>query len=174
MDKLTCPYCERSFGLDEVENAELWQERAELAAALGPAWKLANEYVDCFRANHGTRMALKKHVRILREVAKLWQQGRFAFDGKKYRVREGHVIQALHDVCNADKVAFQNHNYLKRVLLKHAERLSEEGLTANEEEQREIKRRTEAAKGREQAEKEMTLKDWRKREGLESLGDLFK
>ena len=172
-DKLTCPYCERSFGRDEVENAELWRERAELAAALGPAWKLANEYADCFRATRGANMALKKRVRILREAAKLWQTQEFQFDGKKYRIKQGHIIQALYDVCSMDKTGFQNHNYLKRVLLKEAERLSEEGLTGKEEEERE-KARGQRSEVRDQQEKEeMTLKEWREKEGMQSLGELF-
>jgi len=62
---------------------------------------------------------------------------------------------------------------LKRVLLKHGERLSEEGLTAKEEEERE-KARGQRSEVRDQQEKEeMTLKEWREKEGMQSLGELF-
>jgi len=172
-DKLTCPYCERSFGLDEVENAELWRERAELAAALGACWKLANEYAECFRAEIGARMTIKKRVRILGRVAKLWQGQVFEYKGKKYRIKEAEILKALHTVCSMDKTGFKDDNYLKVVMAKQAERLSEEGLTAKEEAKREKTRGQRSEVRSQQEEEEMTLREWREKEGMQSLGELF-
>jgi len=144
MPKLTCPHCERSFDVDTLDAADLWRQRAELAAGLGPAWHIVNEYVDCFRATDTSRVTLKKRVRILREVLKLWSTEQFDFDGKTYRTARKRVYESLQTICNMGKLGFQNHNYLKRMLLSDARRLSAEGLTADEEQAREDRRRAEA------------------------------
>lgn len=141
-EKLVCPYCERSFDLDEVEGADLWRERAEIAAKLGPAWGLANEYLEAFRSSRGARLSNRKRIRLLAEIARFWEFGRFEFDGRRYKIGQGEILKGLQSVCNADKTGFQNHNYLKKVLVAGAEKLSAEGLTAGEEEAREARRRT--------------------------------
>jgi len=140
-DKLTCPFCERSFDIEAVEGADLFRERAEIAAKLGPLWGPANEYIDCFRASRGARLNLKRRVRILGEIKRLWESGEFEYDGKRYRIRQADILAGIQAVCNADKVGFQNHNYLKRVLMPQGSRLSAEGLTSSEEVEREQKRR---------------------------------
>jgi len=136
-DRLTCPYCDRTFDLDQVEAADLFRERNDLAAKLGKAWWIANEYVDCFRRQRAGRISLKKRARILREVVKLWESGVFEFDGKRYRAGQGAILAGFQAVCNRDMTGLENHNYLKRVLMGGAERLSAEGLTAREEQDRE-------------------------------------
>ncbi len=53
------------------------------------------------------------------------------------------IQKGLHTVCNMDKTGFRDHNYLWRVLVNQgAEKLSAEGLTAREEEGREVRRRS--------------------------------
>lgn len=140
MTKLTCPWCERSVNLDQLEMADLFRERNDLAAELGRAWRLANEYVDCFRAKRGGRITLKKRVRILREIAKLWRTCEFQYDGRRYSTRQEQVLEGLTAACNRDLAGLDNHNYLKKVLLASARKLSAEGLTATEEESREQRR----------------------------------
>ena len=67
-EKITCPYCERAFDIDQVETADLFRERAEVAARLGKAWTLANEYLEAFRQRPGARISLKKRIRHLKSV----------------------------------------------------------------------------------------------------------
>ena len=148
-DKLICPHCERSFDIEAVEDADLWRERAEIAARLGHAWKPVNEYIEAFRATRGSRLSNRKQIRLLAEIARLWEAGRFEFDGKRYKISQPEILKGLTAVCNADKTGFQNHNYLKKVLMTGAEKLSAEGLTAGEEEKREEKRREQGAGSRE-------------------------
>jgi hypothetical protein len=172
---LTCPYCERTFDLDQVENADQFRERAELAAKLGRAWRLANEYIDCFRQQRGSRITLKKRVRILRELTQLWEGQQFALDGKRYKISQDAILKALNAVCNMDKTGFQNHNYLKRTMLKDGERLSEEGLTAREEAGREeARRRGRKPSRRKESADGMHLSDWMEQKGFESVGDILK
>lgn len=147
-DKITCPWCEKSFDVDQVEMAELWAERTQLAARLGQAWKLANEYCDSFRSARNARITLKRRVAILTDIARLWEVCVIEYDGKRYKTDQRSIQEALHAVCSADKTGFTNHNYLKRVLLnpaqpaRQAKLLSSEGLTAEEEENREQSRRS--------------------------------
>jgi hypothetical protein len=132
--------------------AELWIQRVDLTARLGNAWKPANEYIDGFRTTIDGRLGLKKRVRLLSEVAKLWESGTWELEGKRYRSSKDQILQAMHQVANAQKCGFQNHNYLKRCLQQTAAKLSEEGLTAAEEEAREKRRREARGKGREDKE----------------------
>ena len=142
-ERITCPYCDHSIDLDIIDMAGLWKERAALAARFGGGWKIVNEYVEAFRVRPGARMALKKRLRHLEELAKLWETGVFEYDGRRYRVGKDAIMAAMQKVCNAEKTGFKDHAYLKVVLKDGAERVSAEGLTAKEEVAREgNKRRT--------------------------------
>jgi hypothetical protein len=167
MTRLTCPNCGQAYDLDIAEVAQIYDERSGFAARLGAAWKLANEYVDCFRAEKGARVNLKKRVRILAEICTLWEKRSFMYDGKRYRVEEREIIEALRTVCNADKCGFQNHNYLKKVLTGTAQRVSAEGLTAKEENTRHVSRRD--AEPAEEIEDKISLEEAMKRRGLGQL-----
>lgn len=146
-ETLICPYCERIVDVDAMENCTLWHERADLASRLGKVWRIANEYADCFRAKQGVRMSLKKRVRILTEVAGFWEKGSFEYDGKRYKVLQEEILAGMKLCCDKDLVGFQNHNYLKVILVPKAQRLSVEGLTAKEEDNVEQRRRNERREG---------------------------
>lgn len=139
--KLICPRCQHRIDLDTAMNMNDLRELAEVAARLGDLWGLANEYVNSFRADPDGRITPQKRLRLLKDVAKLIEQCEFAFQGRRYRTDRMWVHNALMDVCNAQKIGFKNHNYLKKVLLAEAERVSAEGLTAREERRRETKRK---------------------------------
>jgi hypothetical protein len=143
-ERLTCPYCENSIDVDMVEMAGLWRERSELAARLGSAFRLCNEYLDSFRAAPDGRLSLKRRVRHLMALAHLWETEEFEFKGKRYRVNRAIIKDALTKVCEAGKFGFSDHNYLKVIMVKSSERVSSEGLTAREEKKREEGRRLKA------------------------------
>ncbi|SPD73797.1 hypothetical protein PITCH_A1970016 [uncultured Desulfobacterium sp.] len=136
-DKITCPFCDHSIDVDLVDMAGMWRQRETLAARFGSAWNLANEYVDAFRVKPGARMALKKRLRHLEELVKLWDTGIFEYDGRRYRLGKDAIKAGMQKVCDAEKYGFKDHNYLKVVLRDAAERVSAEGLTAREEAARE-------------------------------------
>ena len=115
-NRIRCPYCERLFDIEQMETADLFSERVDLAARLGRAWHLVNEYADCFAQSSGGRIGLKKRVRLIREVIRLWDGCTFELDGKRFKTTHENIMQAMTTVCNADKFGFKNHNYLKRVL----------------------------------------------------------
>jgi hypothetical protein len=157
-ERITCPFCESSIDLDIVDMADLWRQRAALASRFGSAWKIANEYVEAFCVKRDARMALKKRLRHLEELAKLWETGVFEYDSRRYRVSKDAVRAAMQKVCDAEKYGFKDHNYLKVVLRDAAERISAEGLTAKEEAKRDEGRRENCEGGRmkdaEQSDKE--------------------
>jgi hypothetical protein len=139
-EKLTCPFCEHSIDVDMVDMAGLWKEKADLASRLGSLWRLANEYLDSFRSAPDSRLSLKRRVRHLTAIAHLWETGEFEFKGRRYRLDRAVIRDALAKVCEAGKFGFSDHNYLKVIMVKNAERVSAEGLTAKEEAAREEKR----------------------------------
>lgn len=149
-DKIKCPWCDRSFDLDQVEAADLWRERVVLAAGFGKAcWPKVNEYLDAFRARRDGRLTLKRRCALLKDMLKLWESGEFMHDGKRWRVEKAGIMKAL-DVVNAlDKYGFRDHNYLKKVMITGgAERLSAEGMSAREERTMDEKRQAGATEER--------------------------
>lgn len=147
-ERLTCPYCEHSIDVDMVEMSGLWKEKAELASRLGSTFRLANEYLDSFRAAPDGRLSLKRRVRHLAAIAHLWETEEFEFKGKRFRADRAVIRDALTKVCEAGKFGFENHNYLKAIMVKGAERVSAEGLTAREESKKEEGRREKCEDGR--------------------------
>ncbi|MBN1104733.1 MAG: hypothetical protein JXL84_15045 [Deltaproteobacteria bacterium] len=93
--KIVCPFCERRFDLAASDAAELDLERCDLASRFGRVWRLASEYVNCFRASPGSAMTMEKRVRLLEELARLWERGEFEYDGKRYRVSRAAIEQGL-------------------------------------------------------------------------------
>lgn len=168
-EKITCPFCEKSFDLEQIETGDIWRERADLASRLNSAWKLANEYIDAFRAKPGARMSLKKGTRHLRGLAALWKKCEFEYQGKRYRTSRESILNAMTTVCELEKTGFVNHNYLKKVLLPTASRVSAEGMTAKEEVRREEVRRKGRPLEAEDADKEKDLEKISYREHLEKI-----
>jgi len=174
-NRIRCPYCERLFDIEQMETADLFSERVDLAARLGRAWHLVNEYADCFAQSSGGRIGLKKRVRLIREVIRLWDGCTFELDGKRFKTTHENIMQAMTTVCNADKFGFKNHNYLKRVLCDTAVRISAEGLSAKEEEDREVRRRQARLFSKENeagsAGEALSAEEFKRRRGVASLTD---
>ncbi len=133
---IVCPVCRKRFDIAEGENASIMEEIIRLASVFGTSWDLAYEYVEAFRANRFLSMLLKKRIRLLLEIEGLWTARVFEYHGKRYRTDQAAIREALRTVCDADKVGFKNHNYLKKVLMDSSQRVSAEGLTAGEEKER--------------------------------------
>jgi hypothetical protein len=118
---LKCPACGAKVDLDQaVREADL-EALVKAAAAFGPDWQLVSEYLDCFRARVGGALALKKRLRLAREVWEIYHSGRFASGRQWYRVDRPEFLAALVQVCNRHLFDLRNHNYLKQVLKGAAE-----------------------------------------------------
>jgi len=176
MNKLVCPICQSKYELKEAAVTSALKEMVGLAARFGRVWNLVDEYIDTFRVSQWGSITLKKRVRLLQEIAKLWDTGEFEYKGKRYRTDRAQIRAALNTVCNADKFGFKNHNYLKAILMDGAKRVSAAGHTAEEEQKREMSRKTEAANrgngetGIEEDE-DIPAAEYMKEKGIKSLAD---
>jgi len=142
--KLICPHCGGEFRPEEATKERIYHELIELASKFGGSWHLVDEYADCFRRSEFGAMTTKKRVRILKEIYELLNNEQFIYDSKRYRAGRKEFLAAMLEVCNAEKKELKNHNYLYVILKKSAARVSAEGLTAKEESQRELARRSSA------------------------------
>ena len=165
--KLTCPHCGGEFRPEEATKERIYQELIELASKFGGSWHLVDEYADCFRRSEFGAMTTKKRVRILREIYDLLKTEQFTYDGKRYRAGRKEILAAMLETCSAEKKELKNHNYLYVILKKSAARVSAEGLTAKEEQQREDQRRMQSERPRD----ESTVADYKARHGIKSLLD---
>jgi len=173
-DDIRCPFCDQAFNCDVLESAEIFEERLVVASRLGSAWRLANEYIDCFRQKPGGRISHKKRLRHLKAICGLWEKCEFEFDGKKYRTTKDAIRRGLTTVCDLEKYGFGNNNYLKKCLLDTAQRISTEGLTAKEESAIETKRRSIVAEKAAKNKDTMTAQEYLKKQGVLNFAELLK
>ena len=138
--KLICPKCGSQFEMEQAVRELEQSETHDIAAKLGQHWRLVYEYSDCFRQSETGNISLTKRLRIFRSVVRLFDTLTFSLRGKQYRTSWHDVIKAMTGICNAQKWGFHNHNYLLAILVKTADRISTEGLSAKEEQKREEKR----------------------------------
>jgi hypothetical protein len=139
--QLICPKCGSRFEMEQAVKELEQKETYDIAAKLGVHWRLVYEYTDCFRQGEFGDVRLAKRLRILKEAARLIETGAFSYHGKRYRTSQAEVLRAMTEICNLNKSKFKNHNYLYSILTNTAEGLSAEGLTAKEEQKRELNRR---------------------------------
>jgi hypothetical protein len=141
---MKCPVCNSKYGAADLTKEGVKDELIELASYFGKLWILVNEYVDCFRQSQWASILEKKRLRKLQELKQLFEKLTFEYEKKTYKTDRGSLISALRAVCDYEKYGFDNHNYLKQVLIKpfegtqgvkKAEQVSAEGLTAKEESQ---------------------------------------
>jgi len=130
---LICPRCGAEFTLAGAIAEKEQREIADIAAKFGPSWRLVYEYTDCFRKQEFGGMQRAKRLRLLKEVARLFETNEFRYEGKRWRTTWAEVLAAITQICNAEKFGLKNHNYLKVILVKTAKRVSAEGMTAAEE-----------------------------------------
>ena len=145
--KLTCPYCNNKFSIDESRRTEVLCDLMKAVAGFGEHCDLVWEYTGAFAAGLLGPVSPAKRLRIVGELRRLWSSGVFRVQGKRYRTTRDKIIDGMRTVCDLEKHGFRNHNYLKRVLVQDAERISAEGMTAAEEKRREEDKRVKRSEG---------------------------
>lgn len=137
-----CPKCGAKFWLDAAVDA-LWQrELQEMAEGFGEFWETVHEYTDCYRTSEFGEIRPKRRWDLMKRLMLLFQSGEFEFRGKRYRTTKQNIVNGMYETVNRNIWNIKKDNYLYTILLKNAERLSAEGLTAAEERAREEERRT--------------------------------
>ena len=128
--KIRCPACGNDFDLDQAVKDRDLEALVQLAAGFGAEWPLVSEYLDAFRTAGGYArtmrpLAVKKRLRLAREVLAMWDSGKFAIGGRWYVVGRQEFKEALAEVANRELTGLKNHNYLKQVLKAAAEKTSQ-------------------------------------------------
>lgn len=129
--KLRCPACGADIDLAAAARDRDLAALVQVAAGFGADWPLVSEYLDDFCLARPMRAA--KRLRLAREVAAMWADGRFCLGGRWYTVGREEFRQALVAVANRELRGLKNHNYLKQVLRAAAEKTGQR----REREQRE-------------------------------------
>lgn len=114
--KLRCPACGAEIDFDQAVRGQETEALARAAALFGADWEMVSEYVDAFRQRRDAALALKKRLRLLREVWEIWRSGQFDYDGAGYQVGKDEIRAALAQVNNRELQGLKNHNYLKQIL----------------------------------------------------------
>lgn len=123
--KLKCPVCGAEVYLEQMTQAADLLALAKAQAAFGDDWPLVAEYLDGFRPLSGKPLAVKKLLRLAREVWAMWSQGRFKFGREEYMVGQPEFREAMAGVANRDMTGLTGHNYLKKALMGAAEKTSQ-------------------------------------------------
>jgi hypothetical protein len=139
--KLTCPYCGNKYSIAEATRTETLVNLTQALAGFGQWCPLVWEYTGAFATQRLGSIAPAKRLRIVTDLGRLWETGVFQVENKRYRTTRADIVAGMRTVCDLEKYGFRNHNYLKRILLQRAERISAEGLTATEEKRREEDRK---------------------------------
>jgi len=134
--KLTCPYCGNKYSISEATRTETLVNLTQALAGFGQWCPLVWEYTGAFATQRLGSIAPAKRLRIVTDLARLWETGVFQVENKRYRITRADIVAGMRTVCDLEKYGFRNHNYLKRILLQRAERISAEGLTAEEEQKK--------------------------------------
>lgn len=119
---LVCPACGAEISLEQFEQAADILALHRLAAAFGDDWGLVREYVELFRGKQALKVV--KILRLAREIWEIWSRGRFLSNRQEYEVGREEFKEALRITCNQVSPPLSNHNYLKKVLVKAAEKTS--------------------------------------------------
>lgn len=119
---IRCTKCGASFEPQEGQAEGEWISIIRLLPVFGKDSRLVFEYVELFGISP-LRMKGKKILRLLREVTKLFEVGKFSYQKKEYSVSRAGIMEGLSVVCNKSFTApLEGHNYLKKVLIGISER----------------------------------------------------
>jgi hypothetical protein len=116
--KIKCPDCGSTIDIDRLREERAFREIVALYKRLPPPEaSLVGEYLDCFRASAHADMSPKKHLRILKEVVRLIDDGVFHYARRTYHLDRGIALEAMERTVNTEKRAFSNHNYWKAIMI---------------------------------------------------------
>lgn len=167
-DGITCLHCGKKFNLLEARMDEELREIIRLLPRFGGYQKLAMEYVELFGVTP-MRIKTAKMLRLLGQVATFLEKEEFEFERKTYRISKRGVAEALNITCNKhfDR-PLRDHNYMKTVMISISEREQRERSVEGE---KKLRKKEERIRGGVRDEPGVSLKDFKKRQGIGDLVD---
>ena len=171
---MRCPFCGKDYDPREGLINDDWREIFSLLPSFEVNSRLIFEYCECFGISPMS-MRTKKLLRLLTEMSRLYQAGRFTYRKRIYDISNAGLIEAIRIVCDKNfPEPLDNHNYLKKVMLGISEK---EGKTQSIEQERTLRRKEEdiMTGKREEVEDEgwMSAAEFKRIKGVESLVDLI-
>ena len=123
----------------DVSREDLIAELKRTYAAFGDDRGITISYMGSFRTQKqiasGAKMALLRHLRLVKELLQMYQTGVILYDGLEYPVTRDVFAQALVETAQRNLVALSNHNYFKKVAMGKQE-LAKTGGGAKRDKQR--------------------------------------
>ena len=134
---IKCPYCGRKCSFQEAEMNEEWRQIIKLLPTFGKHGKLVFEYLENFSLNP-LKAKSKKVLRLLTDMAKLFENEQFNMRKTTHKISRMGIIEGLTIVNNKHfSSPIENHNYLKKVMLRISEREEKEKSIESEKRLRE-------------------------------------
>jgi len=105
--KLTCPFCNMKFSVDEAARTETLYNLTQELSRFGKHRTLVWEYTGAFATKRLGPIAPAKRLRIVKELSRLWETGIFQIDGKRYKIDRAGITAGMTTVCNMEKYGLQ-------------------------------------------------------------------
>jgi len=173
-EKMRCPRCGEVFEPLEAMAEEDWREIFLLLPVFGNNGRVVFEYVEKFGVLP-LRMKGKKVLRLLRDIARLLENGEFLFSQTRHKVSRHGVFEALTAVNNRHfERPLVNHNYLKTVMITIAGHEEKAASIAGEKELRKKEKGIMSSdEGGKEKEGFVSGAAYREKMGVDSLVDLI-
>ncbi len=142
--KFNCPYCRKECDFMEIQTESDLHAIIRMMPSFGKHAHLVSGYTMLFGITP-LKIKAKKWRLLLEEMKTLFEQERFSYRHRTYRISAAGIVRALDVVVKKNfSEHLENHNYLKKVMIGIAEeeareagKAAEKGLRAREERLRE-------------------------------------
>jgi len=138
--KFKCPYCRRECDFQDVQADSDMAAVFQMIPGFGRHFTLVWSYIQLFGTTP-LRMKSKKLRILVGEMRTLFEEERFSYQKKLYRISNEGAATALDIVVHRNfETPLTNHNYLKTVMISVAE---EEARKAGAQAERDLKQKEE-------------------------------
>jgi len=138
--KFKCPYCRRECDFQDVQADSDMAAVFQMIPGFGRHFTHVWAYIQLFSTTP-LRMKSKKLRILVSEMQRLFEEERFAYQKKQYRISNDGVVNALDIMVHRHfEAALTNHNYLKKIMVSVAE---EEARKTGAQAERDLRRKEE-------------------------------
>lgn len=166
---MRCPHCTKEIDPREAIAESELREVISLLPKFGQHHRLVSEYCDLFGVSYTKP---KKLLRLLKEMAELFEKKQFKYDGRSHFVEHDVMIDALKAMCNRRfERTLTNHHYFFQVMITTVSNQEKEQIRKRDEQ---LRRREQGAPREEELEKKgMSVEEFKRQKGVSSLVGLI-